>query len=243
MEEQHFWFRARNRWIERALDCYGLQPPARFLEVGCGSGAVAGALQRRGYSVVGVDTATILIRKAHERFPAIDFVAGRIDQLSPSLGPFGGVGFFDVLEHLDDPISLLRAALVHAAPGALVIATVPALRSLFSVVDELAGHKRRYELGELTAMFAELGMVGIHEHGIFRTLLPLLRARRHMGTAPTDPAERRRIMLKDFQIPPYPINSLFRLVCALEARYGFGRSRGRAAPTLLAVGRTPGSRE
>ncbi|HJX51272.1 MAG TPA: class I SAM-dependent methyltransferase [Polyangia bacterium] len=239
MEERHFWFDVRNRWIERALACYGLGPPGRFLDVGCGSGWVAGALQRCGYSVVGVDTATVLVQKAHQRFPGIDFVAGRIDQLPPDLGPFNGVGFFDVIEHLDDPISLMRSALAHAAPGALVMATVPALRSLFSVVDELAGHKRRYDPGELKAAFIEAGLVDVSEHGIFRVLRPLLRARRVAGVAPTDPAERRRIMLDDFHIPPFPLNGLLRLLCGLEVRLGFGRSRDKAGATLLAVGRKP----
>jgi SAM-dependent methyltransferase len=239
MEERHFWFDVRNRWIQQALDCYGLRPPARFLEVGCGSGAVAGALQRHGFSVVGIDTATVLVEKAHERFPTIAFVSGHIDQLSPDLGPFDGVGLFDVLEHLDDPVSLLRSALMHAAPGALVVATVPALRSHFSVVDEIAGHKRRYQPGELKATFIDAGLLEVSEHGIFRVLRPLLRARRAALVAPTDPAQRRLIMLNDFRIPPFPLNDLLRLLCVLEARIGFGSSRDKAGPTLLAAGRKP----
>src|SRR5689334_17673224 len=107
MEERHFWHAARNRWIERALERYGAPPPARILEVGCGSGAVACALARRGYSVVGVDTAEVLVRKADRRCPSVTFVAGRVEQLAAELGPFDVVGFFDVLEHLDDPDRLL----------------------------------------------------------------------------------------------------------------------------------------
>jgi hypothetical protein len=119
------------------------------------------------------------------------------------------------------------------------MATVPALRSLFSVVDEVAGHKRRYDPGELKAAFIEAGLVDVSEHGIFRVLRPLLRARRVAGVAPTDPAERRRIMLDDFHIPPFPLNGLLRLLCGLEVRLGFGRSRDKAGATLLAVGRKP----
>ena len=239
MEERHFWFDVRNRWIERALAYYGSRPAGRFLDVGCGSGWVAGALRRCGYSVVGVDTATVLVEKAHQRFPEVDFVAGRIDQLPPGLGPFDAVGFFDVLEHLDDPLSLMRSALERAAPGALVVATVPALRSMFSVVDELAGHKRRYDPGDLKATFIQAGLGEVAEHGIFRVLVPLLRARRGAGVAPSDPTERRRIMLDDLRIPPFPLNGLLRLLCGLEARLGFSRSRDKAGATLLAVGRKP----
>jgi SAM-dependent methyltransferase len=241
MEERHFWHSARNRWIARAIEQYGPKPPARLLEVGCGSGAVAGDLQRRGYTVVGIDTAGVLVRKAHERFPHATFVVGRVDQLASEIDPFDVVGFFDVLEHLEDPDLIVRSALTHAQPGALVIATVPARRVLFSVVDELSGHKRRYELGELAAMFSRVGLVDVQEHGIFRAIQPLLRSRRAAGEAPTDPAERRRILVNESRVPPWPVNLLLDLLCGAEARIGFGSAAGKIGPTLLAVGRVPPS--
>ena len=239
MEEKHFWHQVRNQWIERTLRHYGARAPARVLEVGCGSGAVAGYLQKCGYAVVGVDTAGLLVRKGHERFPEVTFIVGRVDQVDPEMGPFDVIGLFDVLEHLDDPLALLRAALLHARRGALVIATVPALQSLFSTVDALSGHKRRYELGELTDLFAGAGLVNPIEHGIFRTLLPLLSARRASREVPPDRESRRRVLTADAKIPPFLVNSILRMACSAEAWTGFSRSRGKPAPTLLAVGQTP----
>jgi SAM-dependent methyltransferase len=236
MEERHFWHAARNRWIARALERYGVAPPARLLDVGCGSGAVACALHQRGYAVVGIDTAEVLVRKAHERCPQATFVAGPVERLARDLGPFDAIGFFDVLEHLGEPEQLIRNALVHAKPGALVIATVPALMSLFSTVDELSGHKRRYELGELKQTFERCGLASVEEHGMFRLLRPLLRARRSQVPI-TDVESRRRVMLDDARVPWAPINGLLRLACSLEAQLGFARSKNRPGPTLLAVGR------
>ena len=54
MENGHFWHRARNRWIRRALKGRGITPGASLLEVGCGAGAVTRALYRAGYTMVGV---------------------------------------------------------------------------------------------------------------------------------------------------------------------------------------------
>ena len=72
----------------------------------------------------------------------------------------------------------LRSIEISAArrlkPGGLCIATVPALSALKSVVDDLAGHKRRYEPGELSALLARSGLVAIEERGIFAALLPLM---------------------------------------------------------------------
>src|SRR5262245_11432961 len=85
MEDRHFWHAARNRWIEQALLHYGVAPPARVLGVGCGSGSVSSTLSRRGYALVGVDTAEVLVRKAHERVPHATFIVGSVAQLDPGL--------------------------------------------------------------------------------------------------------------------------------------------------------------
>jgi SAM-dependent methyltransferase len=239
MEEQHFWHAARNGWIARALAEAGCHAPASILDVGCGSGAVSGELHRRGYRVVGIDTAEVLVRKAHERFPGATWVAGRVEQLSPEHGPFDALGFFDVLEHLDDPGALLRAALVHARPGALVLATVPARRDLFSVIDALSGHKLRYELGELARTFAQAGLVDVVERGIFRVLGALMMARRGRVEAPTDAEVRRQILVADTRIPIAPVNALLKLACTLERAVGFASARDKIGPTLLVVGRIP----
>lgn len=251
MEERHFWHAARNRWIRRALLRYGAPPPARILDVGCGSGAVAGMLHAHGYGVVGIDTGELLVRKADERFPDVTFVAGEIERLAPEFGPFDALGFFDVLEHLDDPGALMASALAHARPGALVLATVPALMALYSTVDWLSGHKRRYEPGELKGLFMGRGLVDVAEHGIFRVLHPVLRLRRKptdeavvalQSRVSMDPEARRAILAADTRIPMLPANALLGLACAVEERAAFDRSRDKAGPTLLVVGRTPARR-
>ena len=56
----------------------GVTPPATLLEVGCGSGAVAGFLHGRGYAVTGIDTAAPLVKKASERFPDANFIVGDV---------------------------------------------------------------------------------------------------------------------------------------------------------------------
>lgn len=246
MEERHFWHAARNAWILEALRSYGVAPPARFLEVGCGSGAVAAALAAAGYRVTGVDTALPLVRRAQERDPQLDWVVGEVAAL-PGRGPYAALGFFDVLEHLDDPALLVSQALGFASPDALVLATVPADRSLFSAVDELSGHKRRYEAGELAALLASVGLVEVVEHGIFRILHPAQRWARRKAAARTaaelEEPERVALMRDHLAVPARPVNALLRWTCALERRLGFARSAGRPGASLLAVGRVPDRRQ
>src|SRR5688500_7310833 len=53
-------------------------PPARFprlLDLGCGVGRVAASLQRRGFSVTGIDISPIALRAARRAVPDASFVA------------------------------------------------------------------------------------------------------------------------------------------------------------------------
>jgi SAM-dependent methyltransferase len=246
MEERHFWHAARNRWIARALAATGVPAGARILDVGCGAGSVAIALHQLGYRMTGIDTGEVLVRKAHERCPQIDFVAGRVEDLPLATGPFDVVTLFDVLEHLDDPLALLAAAVRHARPGAVVMATVPAMRSLYTVIDSLSGHKKRYQPGELAALLERAGLDSAEEHAIFRAIWPFLWLARRKASvpagappdAPFDRAARQRILLADTQIPRFPINQLLGILCELELRLGYPFSRDRPGPSLLAVART-----
>ena len=57
----------------------------------------------------------------------------------------------DVLEHVDDPVAVLRDLHSLAVPGASLIVTVPAFRFLWSEWDRVLGHKTRYTIRQLRA--------------------------------------------------------------------------------------------
>jgi magnesium-protoporphyrin O-methyltransferase len=77
----------------------------RILDAGCGPGAFAIEVARRGADVVAVDLSAKLIELARERFAAdpaaarIDFRVG--DMLDPALGAFDHVVTMDALIHYD----------------------------------------------------------------------------------------------------------------------------------------------
>lgn len=242
MEERHFWHRARNAWILRALRQVGLLPPTSVLEVGCGSGAVAWSLHAAGYDVTGIDTAEPLVIKAHERCAGATFVVGDVASFS-SPKAFAAVAFFDVLEHLSDPESMIRSCRHLVAPGSILIATVPAQAALHTVVDDLSGHKRRYERGELAALFSRVGLTDVQERGIFR-LTSVFQKRLRRDDSSRDASslseeERRAIWRRNFRIPPAIINGGFEALCALERTVGFDLARDRAGASLIATGRFP----
>ena len=240
MEENHFWHQARNRWIVSHLRDRAVPSGSRILEVGCGSGWVAGHLQRCGYRVTGIDTALVLVQKAAHRFPDVQFVAGQLENLAVvDPGPFDVIAFFDVLEHLDSPLGLLKTAVGFARPGALVAATVPAIASLFSVVDTLSGHKRRYDSGELLALLQAAKLHSVQERGIFRWLLPLMRRRRSseppsgMLMGGEESAMR---LAKELAVPPPLLNSVMALLCRLEQTVGKAAAARNVGASLVASG-------
>jgi magnesium-protoporphyrin O-methyltransferase len=91
---------------------------APLLDAGCGTGALAVAVARRGAKVVAVDIAANLVRLARERVPAdlgpdqIRFVAG--DMLDPGLGRFAHVAAMDSLIHY--PVREIISFLGQLAP-------------------------------------------------------------------------------------------------------------------------------
>lgn len=75
----------------------------RVLDAGCGTGALAVAVARRGAQVVAIDLSATLVRLARDRAPrdlgagSIDFRVG--DMLDPALGRFDHVVGMDSLIH------------------------------------------------------------------------------------------------------------------------------------------------
>lgn len=244
-ENRHFWHSARNSWILLALDQYLQHRSCSILDVGCGSGAVARSLLGAGYDVTGIDTAEVLVRRAHVRLPQAWFICGDLTQIPAELvGPYDVIAFFDVLEHLDSPRLLLQSALRFSKSGSLIIATVPAKMSLFSEVDIASGHKRRYERNELAELFRLVGLTEIREHGIFRVLSILLKLRRKAGYSgqdsglASDMTWANSTLLRDIRVPSVFMNTCARFACAIERRF-YSRSEGALGASILAVGVVP----
>ncbi len=102
----------------RAVQAAG---PRVVLEVGCGSGVLAGMLIEAGVSYTGFDFSSTAVEKAKARRPEGDFFVG--DATDPAVyeRPYDGIVCCEVLEHIDGDLNAVELW----RSGAICICSVP----------------------------------------------------------------------------------------------------------------------
>src|SRR5262249_49328158 len=85
-------------------------------------------------------------------------VLGDLARLPFREGVFDGVTTGETLEHLDDDAAAAREIGRVLKREGLCVATVPALRSLWSASDDYYEHRRRYSREELSGLFRAAGL-------------------------------------------------------------------------------------
>lgn len=181
LEDRNYWFRSRNRLIVWALRRHF--PRLRsFLEVGCGTGCVLGAVE------AAFPAAQLLGSEAHVEglaCAARRLRRSRLVQMDAANIPFRDefdvVGCFDVLEHIEDDRRVLAQCHLAARPGGGLILTVPQHPFLWSAADEYARHVRRYTRDEMLGKLEAAGFVPLFATSFVSLLFPalVLARRRH----------------------------------------------------------------
>ena len=175
----HFWMQWRHRVLLRAIKRAGTSL-RRALEIGCGNGVARDMLERDlGIPVDGCDLNRTALEMAKPGRGKL-FIYNILDQEPSLLGRYDAVFLLDVLEHIDDDLAFLRAALRHLRAGGLVVVNVPASMLFFSDYDRAAGHLRRYTAAGLATLLRQSGTEGetIQRWGL--SMVPLLLARKVM---------------------------------------------------------------
>lgn len=196
------------------------------LDVGTSTGYVAKHLVRRGCRVTGIELDPEAARKAEEYCERV--IVGDVESLDlgERLGraSFDVIVFGDVLEHLKDPLSVLRRFKPFLRPGGRVIASVPNIAHGSVRLALLQGrfqynrlglldntHLRFFTRESLEQMFDDAGfMVGEMERttvGIFDTEIEVDRA---AVTEETVEAIRQDPESETYQfvLMAYPVNAI-----------------------------------
>jgi SAM-dependent methyltransferase len=199
IEGRHFWFVARNELIVGLADKYFPQA-RRYLEIGCGNGAVLQTLERcRSWDrVVGSDLHPRGLAHARARLPqGVEFA--QLDARAiPAEAAFDLVGAYDIIEHVADDEAVLRSMRRAIAPGGGVLIAVPQHPALWSRIDEIGHHQRRYRLGELERKLERNGFAIVFSSSYTSVLLPLMALSRFKTRF--CPADRDADVSREFEI-------------------------------------------
>ena len=155
LEKYYWWFVGRRRIIEGILKKYFFKAQLRILDWGCGPGGNFQFLKKYG-QVLGVDASDEAIRACKEKGIQNVIKAGDLNEFKSDI-KFDLATNFDVLEHIQEDEKFLSDLRKFLIPGGYVLVTIPAYRFLWSGLDEVLGHKRRYTKKEICRKFRRSG--------------------------------------------------------------------------------------
>lgn len=233
IEGEHFWFVARNRLIVGLMDRF-FPHARRFLEVGCGNGAVlqAVAASRSWERLVGSELHPAGLACARQRVTrGVEFVQMDARQV-PAAGLFDLIGAFDVIEHIADDEGVLRSLRAATRVDGGLIVAVPQHPWLWSHTDDISYHERRYRRGELEGKFRRNGFEVLFSSSYTALLLPVMIASRLLLRS------QRSLDDPNVEFTPGPaINGLFKGILRAEVKLTLAGMRWPAGGSRVVVGR------
>ena len=169
----------------RILSC--IPAGARVLELGHGDGLMTAALRSAGIDAELLEGSPLLCARADQANPGLPIHCAMFETFTPRR-PYDAILALHVLEHVDDPVSLLRRLATWLRPGGTLVIVVPNRASMhrrialsmrlitalddLSPRDHLVGHRRVYDLDALRRHVATAGLVVDRSFGAFLKTLP-----------------------------------------------------------------------
>ena len=173
LEDNSLWFIQRNDLILNLINKHHID--GNFLDIGGGNGFQAKAIIKSNFNgrVFICEPGYEGCLNAKKR--GIENVFNGIFENFPfSENAISVVGLFDVIEHIEDDIKFLNELYERLNVNSYVLINVPALKCLWSDVDQFAGHFRRYNKSDIKR-FRENTNFEIIDFGYFfsQYVLPL----------------------------------------------------------------------
>ena len=129
-----------------------------LLETGPGAGTLLIEFASNGFQCEALEQS----EEARELARELIAVSGQDVRIHDAVQPgwegrFDYLFSFDVLEHIEDDVGVLKAWASWLKPGGTLLLSVPARMKLWTAGDEWAGHFRRYERSQLIELLQASG--------------------------------------------------------------------------------------
>jgi 2-polyprenyl-3-methyl-5-hydroxy-6-metoxy-1,4-benzoquinol methylase len=184
-----FWVSSRNRlfsWlVHRERDRLGR---AKLLDVGCGTGDFAQHLKADAtLSITGSEIYLKGLQFAQKRQPDVEFIQFDVTEgiLDRS---YDIITAFDVFEHIEDDVVGMHNVHEMLTEDGVFILSVPQHMFLWSQLDEIVFHKRRYSRSEMAEKLRQSGFTPVRLTSHVFTLFPLMCLSRLLDRAKPSPA-------------------------------------------------------
>ncbi len=103
-------------------------PPGRLLDFGCGGGSFLRRMADQGWQVTGLDASVGAVREVQESL-GLKAMVGSLPHVDLEPASFDVVTMWHSLEHVHDPVGILREAYQLLAPGGKLIVACPNIDS------------------------------------------------------------------------------------------------------------------
>jgi 2-polyprenyl-3-methyl-5-hydroxy-6-metoxy-1,4-benzoquinol methylase len=235
MQERHFWYRGRHRFLLEAVDRYLLAHPRgqaqvatqpfAAIDLGGGTGGWVRYLaqQRPGRfaslaladsSLMALTMAELVLPSGTERY--------QIDLMQLHMRDQWDAAFLlDVIEHLPDDTQVLRQSREALKPGGYLFVTTPAFQQFWSYNDVMVHHLRRYRCRDFARLAQQAGLRLCDARYFMFLLSPLyLLSRLNPGVAKMSEAKKKALAIKQHGVPTAPVNAALSAVFAAETPLG-----------------------
>lgn len=101
-----------------------LPGPGRILDIGCATGLFLSGMKERGWEVLGIELNEQAAAYARERM-GLDIITGNFLETDLPNHYFDVISLWDVLEHLPDPLPVLKKISKIIRPGGLLVLNLP----------------------------------------------------------------------------------------------------------------------
>ncbi|MGD1912827.1 MAG: class I SAM-dependent methyltransferase [Rivularia sp. (in: cyanobacteria)] len=215
VEDKHWWFLARRQIIEQVIVRLKLPKNAQILEAGCGTGGNLQMLSRHG-QVSAMELDEIACQLANQR-QVTQVKSGSLPDNIPFNLQYDLILILDVIEHLDNDLSALKALYYKLKPGGCLLVTVPAYKFLWSEHDEINHHKRRYRLKALRQVVKKAGYEITYGSYFNTFLFPVVAILRSLEKL--FPKQNKNQFSSDLVLPSKPVNQFFKWIFARESYF------------------------